>query len=474
MLISQPNFQPCNKSRISNPEFSQTQDFNSAFVIRKTLSKPLLLLSSFSSFSTPAMRASIRALRLASTSASTPFTPPHHLSSFPLRFFSAQADPDSDSAATSAADFDSSDYALPSNNPSPSKPRLDPYYRARADEALFGKKTPLREEEEKERATRLARSLLEAALEPSDDVEEESSIVREEDQKSLSIGIIGAPNAGKSSLTNFMVETKVAAVSRKTNTTTHEILGTLTKGNTQICFFDTPGLLIGHHGYPYRTDVKVRVESAWNTINLYDLLIVIFDVNRHISMRDTRVIRLIKMLGKEKHPKQKRILCMNKVDLVSDKNNLLNVAKEFQDLPGYERYFMVSGLKGSGVKDLVNYLTDQAVKRPWEEEPLEMTEEVMKNISLEVVREKMLDQIHQEIPYVIDHKLMGWREFRDGSIRIEQHFITNKNSQRQILVGKNGSKIGRIGIEANQELRSIFKRDVHLILQVKLAKKKGA
>lgn len=320
----------------------------------------------------------------------------------------------------------------------------------------------------------MALALLDAALEPPDeDEDEDAGEVREEDQMSLSVGIVGAPNAGKSLLTNTMVGTKVAAVSRKTNTTTHEILGVLTKGNTQICFFDTPGLMLGHHGLPYR-DVTVRVESAWSSINLYDLLIVMFDVNRHLNMPDSRVIKLVKRLGTEVNPNQRRILCMNKVDLVEDKKDLLKVAKEFEHLPGYERYFMVSGLKGKGVKDLVQYLMDQAVRRPWDEEPTVMTEEVMKTISLEVVREKMLHHIHQEIPYVIEHRLMGWKELKDGSLRVEQHFITPKQSQRQILVGKNGSKIGRIGIEANEELRSIFKRDVHLILQVRVSKRRSA
>ncbi|KAK3032130.1 hypothetical protein RJ639_035940 [Escallonia herrerae] len=158
-------------------------------------------------------------------------------------------------------------------------------------------------------------------------------------------------------------------------------------------------------------------------------------------------------MGSKMNPKQKRLLCMNKVDLVEKKKDLLKVAEEFKDLPAYERYFMISGLK---------------VKRPWEEDPLIMSEEVMKNISLEVVRERLLDHVHQEIPYNIAHRLIDWKELRDGSLRIEQHFITHKMSQRKILVGKNGSKIGRIGIEANEELRSIFKRNVHLILQVKL------
>ncbi|RLN05428.1 GTP-binding protein ERG [Panicum miliaceum] len=413
----------------------------------------------------------------------------------PLRLLSSSSsaavssDPDSDSAPApppaADADFDSAEYGLPTPGPAPSrkinnpvsalrKLRFDPALRARADEALFGEVRggAAVEEEDEERSRDVALALLDAAMEPPDE-EDDPGDVREEDQMSLSVGIVGAPNAGKSSLTNTMVGTKVAAVSRKTNTTTHEILGVLTKGNTQICFFDTPGLMLGHHGFPYR-DVTVRVESAWSSINLYDLLIVMFDVNRHLNMPDSRVIKLIKRLGTEVNPNQRRILCMNKVDLVEDKKDLLKVAKEFEDLPGYERYFMVSGLKGKGVKDLVQYLMEQAARRPWDEEPTVMTEEVMKTISLEVVREKMLHHIHQEIPYVIEHRLMDWKELKDGSLRVEQHFITPKQSQRQILVGKNGSKIGRIGIEANEELRSIFKRNVHLILQVRVAKRRSA
>ncbi|RLM62117.1 GTP-binding protein ERG [Panicum miliaceum] len=411
------------------------------------------------------MRRFLQALRPLQTLSFTPA---------PLRLLSssssAAASSDSDSAPAPApaadADFDSAEYDLPTPGPAPSrkinnpvsalrKLRFDPALRARADEALFGEVRggAAVEEEDEERSRDVALALLDAAMEPPDEEDADPGEVREEDQMSLSVGIVGAPNAGKSSLTNTMVGTKVAAVSRKTNTTTHEILGVLTKGNTQICFFDTPGLMLGHHGFPYR-DVTVRVESAWSSINLYDLLIVMFDVNRHLNMPDSRVIKLIKRLGTEVNPNQRRILCMNKVDLVEDKKVLLKVAKEFEDLPGYERYFMVSGLKGKGLKDLVQYLMEQAVRRPWDEEPTVMTEEVMKTISLEVVREKMLHHIHQEIPYVIEHRLMDWKELKDGSLRVEQHFITPKQSQHQILVGKNGSKIGRIGIEANEELSS--------------------
>ncbi|KAL3833819.1 hypothetical protein ACJIZ3_008555 [Penstemon smallii] len=347
----------------------------------------------------------------------------------------------------------------------------DEKYRDRVKSKVFGEDVShfriYKREEEKNRKAAQAMSLLEAALDEPEEEEVDVMDVKDEDQKSLSVGIIGAPNAGKSALTNNIIGTKVSAVSRKINTTTHEVLGVLTKGVTQICFFDTPGLMLKKSGIPY-SDIKVRNESAWSSISYYDVLIVIFDVHRHLTRPDSRVVRLIERMGSISGTSQKRVLCMNKVDLVTKKNDLLKVATEFKDLAGYEKQFMISGLKGAGVKDLTRYLSEQAVKRPWDEDPFVMSEEVMKNISLEIVREKLLDYVHQEIPYGIEHRLMSWKELRDGSLRIEQHFITHKISQRKILVGKNGSKIGRIGVEANEELRSIFKRHVHLILMVKV------
>ncbi|XP_057516499.1 GTP-binding protein ERG [Amaranthus tricolor] len=436
---------------------------------------------------------SFRLVKILSNLSSQSHNKTHFNPTFLCRFFSSQSQVDHPTTSISSSEnetdneipsFDSSHFTLPSENtqqlnPTKAGPIWDGSYRDKVKYRVFGEEVSTKEklrvkeeeeaEEEKHRV--LARALLEAAISTPDeeDEEDEDLVVNVEDQKCLSVGIVGAPNAGKSALTNYMVGTKVAAVSRKTNTTTHEVLGAMTKGDTQICFFDTPGLMLKKNGFPSR-DSKARIESAWNSVNLYDVLIIIFDVHRHLTRPDSRVVRLIERMGSEPNLKQKRILCMNKVDLVEKKKDLLKVSEQFKDLQGYERIFMISGLKGFGVKDLSDYLMEQAVERPWDEDPYTMSEEVMKTISLEVVRERLLDHVHQEIPYEIDHRLVDWKDLRDGSLRIEQHLITHKDSQRRILVGKNGSKIGRIGMEANEQLRNIFKRNVHLILQVRLNK----
>ncbi|CAI9109000.1 OLC1v1008728C4 [Oldenlandia corymbosa var. corymbosa] len=423
---------------------------------------------------------SFRALRVLSSTISLNSQKSRYRSALVQRFYSAETQPELSSSSTEGEDensssvFDSSHFDSDSEKGGKmSNPNWDEKHRDRLRE-VFGEeiKNPriARKEEKKNNAARLAMFLLHAAVQQDEHEEEDGGKEKEvklEDQKSLHVGIIGAPNAGKSALTNYMVGTKVAAVSRKMNTTTHEVLGVMTKGVTQICFFDTPGLMLRKSGFPYN-DIKVRMESAWSSISLFDVLLVIFDVDRHIKRPDSRVVRLIQRMGSQVNPNQKRILCMNKVDLVEKQKDLLKVAEEFKDLPGYERHFMISGLKGSGVKELTQYLIEQAVEKPWEEDPFTLTEEIMKRISLEVVREKLLHHVHQEIPYNIEHRLMDWKELRDGSLRIEQHFITHKMSQRKILVGKNGSKIGRIGLEANEELRSIFKKNVHLVLMVRV------
>lgn len=323
----------------------------------------------------------------------------------------------------------------------------------------------LPEREKRKLGREMAEKLVAAALDEPD--EEEDGLVPKHKQQSLRVGILGAANAGKSSLLNFMVGIKVAAVSRKRNTTLSEILGIMTKGSTQILFYDTPGLVLDILGSPSKTDTRRRSESAWQLFAHCEVLLVIVDAYRQIHKPDKRILRLVKKLGSEENPHPKRILCLNKVDIVDNKKDLLPLAQLFGNLPGYESIFMISALTGSGVKDVENYLMNEAVLRPWEEEPNPLNEETTKTLSMEIVREHLLHRVHEEIPYELDHQLTDWQELEDGSLRIEQHFYLPKKGQCRIVVGKGGSKIREIGIKACEELRQLLGRKVHLYLEVK-------
>ncbi|KAH7295721.1 hypothetical protein KP509_27G062200 [Ceratopteris richardii] len=321
-------------------------------------------------------------------------------------------------------------------------------------------------EKEQEKVTRkMMDQLISAALDEPDEVEDGE--VPEDQQYSVRVGIIGAVNAGKSSLTNFMVGTKVAAVSRKRNTTISEILGVVTKGKTQIVLYDTPGLVLDILGKPSKSDVRHRSESAWQLFYHCEVLLVLVDAYRQIHKSDKRVIRLVEKLGSEVSPNLKKSLVLNKVDIVENKKQLLPLAQQFENLPGYENIFMISALTGSGVKDVVSYLSSQAVKRPWEEDPDPLNEDAVRTLSMEVVREHLLDLVHEEIPYELDHQLVDWQELDDGSLRIEQHLYLPKKGQCRIIVGKHGSKIREIGTKACMELRKLLNRKVHLFLEVK-------
>lgn len=323
----------------------------------------------------------------------------------------------------------------------------------------------LSEKEQNRARKQMMDKLISAALDEPE--ENEDGPIREDEQHSVRVGIIGAVNSGKSSLTNFMVGTKVAAVSRKRNTTLSEILGVVTKGDTQILLYDTPGLVLDILGRPSKTDTRRRSESAWQLFSHCEVILVLVDAYRQIHKPDRRVLRLVERLGTEENPYPKRVLVLNKVDIVENKKHLLPLAQQFEKLPGYECIYMVSALTGSGVKDVLTYLTNQAVLRPWEEEPNPLNEETIKTLSMEIVREHLLDRVHEEIPYELDQQLVDWQELEDGSLRIEQHFYLPKKGQCRIVVGKGGSKIREIGIKACEELRKLLQRNVHLFLEVK-------
>lgn len=322
------------------------------------------------------------------------------------------------------------------------------------------------------RAQAQAMGLLRVAL---DEAEEDSAgdagevlAVREEDQKSLRVGVVGSPNAGKSTLTNHLVGSKVSAVSRKTNTTHKEHMGILTKGDSQLIFFDTPGLTVDIRGHPLRTDNRNRVRSAWQTAELCEALIVLVDAHRQIERPDKRVARLVEKLGSEETVSQKKVLCFNKVDLVHPKRLLLPLAEEYGRYPAFDSTFMISALTGDGVDALQDYLLDQAVPRPWEEEPEARPQRLARATALEIVRQHIFDCLHKELPYRIEQRHLSWRVLKDGSIRIHHLLLVEKEGHRKILIGKNGDVIRRIGTVARMELQKVLNNTVHLVLDVKV------
>ncbi|CAM6084195.1 unnamed protein product [Calypogeia fissa] len=322
--------------------------------------------------------------------------------------------------------------------------------------------TVIQNEEMDRRASAQAMALLRAAL---DEADEEEGEVEVEFQRSLRIGIVGAPNAGKSLLTNQLVGSRVSAVSRKTNTTHREHLGVYTKGDTQLLYYDTPGLHLDVEGSPLRVDVQHRVRNAWEIVDFCEALVVLVDAERQIRRPDKRVQRLVEKLGKEEMVSQKRVLCLNKVDIIKNKRTLLPLAKQFEDLHGYDRIFMISALTGSGVRDVTDYLVNQAVLRPWDEDPENKDH---RDIALEVVREQVFEHLHEELPHTTKQKLVSWKVLKDGSIRIQQLLLVAKKEHQKILVGKDGAVIGDIGIKARKELTEILGKTVHLVLDVKL------
>eukprot|EP00897_Mesotaenium_endlicherianum_P007276 jgi/Mesen1/6577/ME000336S05800 len=287
-------------------------------------------------------------------------------------------------------------------------------------------------------------------------------------QRSLRVGIIGAPNAGKSVLTNLLVGAKVSAVSRKTNTTRIETLGVRTRGATQLLFYDTPGLTHEIAARPLKRETRRSVSRAWHVAEECEALLVLVDAERQIRQPDPRVWRLLERLGAERLAGQQRLVCLNKVDLVRDKQQLLPLAQRIQALHAFDRVFMISGLKNRGIRLVEDFLHSLAVTRPWEQDPRHVTTQSGATMALEIVRERFFERLHKELPYTTEQRHMAWTELDEGAVRIEQQLLVSTPSQRAIAVGHNGNTIRQIGTEARLELEKLFGRKVHLFIEVKV------
>jgi GTP-binding protein Era len=270
------------------------------------------------------------------------------------------------------------------------------------------------------------------------------------------VALIGAPNAGKSTLLNALVGSKVTIVSHKVQTTRALIRGIAIEGKSQLIFVDTPGIFS-----PKRRLDRAMVTTAWSGAHEADLVAVLIDARKGL---DEEAEQLLARLGEVKGPK---ILILNKIDLIP-RDTLLLLTKIANEKAKFDSTFMISALKGDGVADLKSWLAERMPLSPWLYPPDQMSDAPMRQLAAEITREKLFERLHQELPYHSTVETESWKELRNGEVRIEQTIYVERESQRKIVIGKGGQTLKSIGESSRREITDIVEHKVHLFLFVKV------
>lgn len=270
------------------------------------------------------------------------------------------------------------------------------------------------------------------------------------------VSLIGAPNAGKSTITNNFTGSKVSIVSPKAQTTRMVVKGIGIYDCTQIIFLDTPGIF-----KPKRRLDRAMVASAWNGVADADIIVLVVDAKRGFD-DETRAI-----IEKLNQNKMTAVLVLNKVDLIH-KEKLLGLSAALNQAGNFTETFMISALTGKHIEDFYRYLADKLPLSPWYYPEDQMSDLPLKLLTAEIVREKLFLYLHQEIPYSVTVEPELWERKPDGSIRAEMTIYTERASQKVIILGRNGAMIKKIGQTARQELEHILDERIHLFLYVKV------
>jgi len=284
----------------------------------------------------------------------------------------------------------------------------------------------------------------------------ETEADRSTDTRCGYVAIIGAPNAGKSTLLNLLAGSKLSIVSPKVQTTRARVLGIRIEGGAQLIFVDTPGIFA-----PRRRLDRAMVSAAWEGAGDADLVLLMVDAERGI---DADVDRILTGL---RDGNRKAILALNKVDLVR-RSKLLELAAKLNEAGVFTDTFMISALTEDGVGDLLAHLAKHLPEGPWLFPEDQLSDVPMRLLASEITREKLFLQLHQELPYAATVETETWEEFENGDVRIGQVIFVQRDSQRAIVLGKGGRQIRAIGEAARTELQEMFERKVHLFLHVKV------
>ncbi|PIU06433.1 MULTISPECIES: GTPase Era [Methylobacterium] len=270
------------------------------------------------------------------------------------------------------------------------------------------------------------------------------------------VALIGVPNAGKSTLLNSLVGTKVSIVSRKVQTTRALIRGIVMEGASQIVLVDTPGIFA-----PKRRLDRAMVHSAWGGAADADAVCLLVDARKGVDEEVEAV------LGRLAEVKRRRFLILNKIDLIP-RERLLALAADLNGRLPFAETFMISALNGDGVADLRRALAGLMPPGPWLYPEDQVSDAPLRMLAAEITREKIYDRLHEELPYRSTVETDQWQVRADGSVRIEQTIFVERESQRSIVLGKGGRTIKAIGQAARVEIAEAAEATVHLFLHVKV------
>lgn len=276
------------------------------------------------------------------------------------------------------------------------------------------------------------------------------------DTKAGFIALIGAPNAGKSTLINQLVGTKVSIVTHKVQTTRTIVRGVAMHGSAQLVFIDTPGIF-----KPKRRLDRAMVDTAWGGARDADLIALLIDARKGIT---EEVENILKRLSSQSAPK---VLILNKTD-VANREKLLKIAHKANEFLHFEETFMVSALTGDGTEAILEYFASKVPEGPWlypDDQPSDLP---LRILAAEITREKLFERLHEELPYISTVETEQWQSRKDGSALIEQTIYVERDSQKSIVLGKRGQTIKAISQAARSEISEIIEAPVHLFLFVKV------
>jgi GTP-binding protein Era len=271
------------------------------------------------------------------------------------------------------------------------------------------------------------------------------------------VAVVGAPNAGKSTLVNQLVGAKVSIVTHKVQTTRTRIRGIAVHGDAQIVFVDTPGIFTAK-----RRLERAMVQAAWAGVEDADVVLVIHDAGRRQISDETRQV-----IGGLAGARSEVVLVLNKVDLVK-REKLLELAAELSGLGSFSKVFMISALNGDGTADLMGYLAKRLPEGHWLFPEDQLSDLSLRMLAAEITREKLFLNLHEELPYALTVETESWEDFKDGSARVQQVIYVGREQHKAICLGKGGKTIRLVREAAQKEMEAAFGQRVHLFLFVKV------